>query len=873
MTKTGSARYPWLSRALAGDAAIITSSRRLARELRAAHDSQQLDAGCSAWMTPKIVYWRDWLGQLYESESLAGSPRAIDPNSSAILWERSIRRHLDNPLASPRSLLRQVRQTWQRLMEWRVSLAELGGLARSSDERAFATAARSYSDLLDENHWIDTDQALARAIELLQAHTAGVARRITHAGFDRIAPLIDDFFDALRAIGCEVNAAPRKTTADSLTKSSYVNSDAELRAAGAWARSCLTENPAAHIAIIAADLESNSMQAERLVREGLAQGWQIGGPTFEHAVDVSYGRRLSDYPAVHTALLCLRWCHRGLSSPDVSVLLRSRFLGSGDSGGRSKLELYLRRLPDRKWTAAALSEALASEKNSPDANTWLAAVQKVASMQVLSSAKDAPIVWVERIDALLRDIGWPGEGSLRSDEFQMMNRWRNLLNEVAALGVVIPEMMFSESIRYLDTLARETVFQPEHTSGLISLLGTLEAAGMEFDRLWVTGLDSSRWPIFGRPLSLVSRELQRNNAMPDASPQDSLQYSRRVLKRLTESAPSVHLSWARTEQDSTQSPSPLLEELPPQSEHEFHDPGWFAESLLDSAGIQVVSSDPVPAAVGIERVSGGAYTVQRQTIEPFAAFAYGRLGITEIRQFESGLSASLRGSLLHEALYRLLQAKPSQQDICEWSEMDSSERIAMAIDKAIAPALRHADGVLRRLFAMEVGRLHRVLAEFIVTEKARLPFSIEHLEETVEFEYAGIRLTLRSDRIDRLFDGSLLIIDYKSGLVKNLVDREGVPVDLQVVVYAAALNEEIGGLALFNIGSRGIQHKGIGGSVEWKNVPDDEWEAMLLRWKSLVHTSMEQIAAGDVAINLQLNKAQSRPLNVLSRAEERKRGV
>ena len=197
--------------------------------------------------------------------------------------------------------------------------------------------------------------------------------------------------------------------------------------------------------------------------------------------------------------------------------------------------------------------------------------------------------------------------------------------------------------------------------------------------------------------------------------------------------------------------------------------------------------------------------------------------------------------------------------------------IETAIDKAFAPALRHADGILRRLFAIERSRLKAVVAGFLESEIARHPFAIQHVEERLEFEHAGIQLGLRADRIDRLFDGTLLIIDYKTGSIKNLLNRNGDPVDLQVVVYAAAANEEVGGLALFNIGSRGVQHKGIGGSVEWNNVPDDEWEELLLRWKSLVLTAMEQIAAGDVRINMQFDAAQSRPLNVLSRAEEQKR--
>jgi len=40
-----------------------------------------------------------------------------------------------------------------------------------------------------------------------------------------------------------------------------------------------------------------------------------------------------------------------------------------------------------------------------------------------------------------------------------------------------------------------------------------------------------------------------------------------------------------------------------------------------------------------------------------------------------------------------------------------------------------------------------------------------------------------------------------------------------------------------------------------------------------VNVAMEQIAAGDVRVNLQLNTEQSRPLNVLSRSEELKRAL
>lgn len=872
-TRDGSALYTWLADAVEADATIVTSSRRLARELRAEHDRQQLAAGRRAWPTPRIQSCQDWLSTLLQRSAADNLPRSIEPYPSKIFWERSVARYLGGAFTQSHNILRQARAAWQRIVEWQVSVAELSREARSRDEFAFAKAARSYKDALLERHWIDAEQVAATVITALPTGELPLPRHIVYAGFDRTTPVIEALFAALRDAGCKVVAASHGTSAAVLSCSSYPTAEAEMRAAGAWASAKLLQNPTARVAIVATDLETESARFARLIREGLAPGWQSGGHRFDRSVNVSYGRRLSDYPAIHVALLCLRWTQRGLLSRDVSVLLRSPFLGAGGTDGRSKLELRLRSLPDRKWTAAALADALAEHADSTDALGWLDGVRGVASLQTLAGENDTPANWAARLDAILTNLGWPGEAVLNSSDFQLLNRWRNLLNEFAALDALVPEMTFSDTVHHVESLARDIVYQPDTGPGLVSLLGSLEAAGMEFDHLWVAGMDAGRWPASGQPMALVSRNLQRVHAMPDASPEDSLEYSRRVLKRLVASAPAVHLSWASTEQDTAQLPSPLLDELtaPPTADHD--DPYWYAATLLNRAGVHTIDDDPVPAVDGVERIAGGAYTVHRQTVEPFAAFAYGRLGLQDLRRFEEGLSASLRGSLLHETLYQLMREKPSQIDIAAWSERDVAKRIDAAITAGFSESLRHADAILRRMFALERKRLHSVISKLLVIEKTRPEFSIEHVEERIEFEFAGVQLTLRADRIDRLSDGTLLIIDYKTGLVKHLLSRDGNPVDLQVVVYAAALEEEVGALALLNIGSRAILYKGVGGSVAWNDVVQSDWQDMLRNWKQRVYAAMEQMGDGDVRINLQLSTEQSRPLNVLSRAEELKRAV
>src|SRR5690606_34726958 len=134
-------------------------------------------------------------------------------------------------------------------------------------------------------------------------------------------------------------------------------------------------------------------------------------------------------------------------------------------------------------------------------------------------------------------------------------------------------------------------------------------------------------------------------------------------------------------------------------------------------------------------------------------------------------------------------------------------RIEQAIDAAFASTQRTADGVLLRLLAVERARLRNLLRQFLDAERGRRPFEVVQVEQKVLLRRHGIELELRVDRVDRLADGTLLIVDYKTGAPKVLLRREDEPKELQLVAYAMALEKAgtpIGGLVLINVDSRDV---------------------------------------------------------------------
>lgn len=864
--------YSWLEDAIRRDATIVTANRRLARELRLAHARHRMDAGEMAWLTPSIHSLSGWCRQLIDRHAEPDAlPTPIDEFSAVILWDRCLKTHAPDELPAFRGFLNKARDAWQRLCDWNIPLTAVTASARSPDEQLFAAAAADYQARLTSAGWIDAQGLTRLATELLTQRRASAAGEFVFAGFDRLVPAVQQFIDALVASGSGVECLQDTGTVARARVAAFEDHDAELRAAGGWARRLLQDQPGARVAVISPTLQTAAARQARLLREGLAPGWQYGGTGHRTAVNVSYGRRLADFPAIAIALLLLRWLGRGLSTKDVSLLLRSSHLAGGITAGRSRLELHLRKHPDRAWSPDALKGVLQGRDDSADSLAFLGGLDALTGLQREARRDAAPRDWARRFESLLGQWRWPGISKLSSEEFQLVNRWRELLNDFSASSRVMPVLRLAEATERLAALADEVIFQPEADGGRVALMGSLEAAGMQFDHLWVSGLHAGQWPPPAVPSPLLSRGLQKEAGMPDATPADTLRFAQAVLRRLVGSAPDVVLSWPRSDAESELTASSLLDEFAGEAFDDAGDPGWHARGFAHPEQTQIIHSDPAPPVGDDEVVRNGAYTVQRQAVEPLAAFVYGRLGVRSRDDIEAGIASRLRGDVTHDALHSLFADCPSQADMRLWSDKDIEQKLGSAIDAALARPLRHADRTLRRLLALERTRLVSLLRAFIAAELEREAFTVVAVEKSMDFEAFGVRLTLRVDRIDRLADGALLIIDYKTGRPRSLLNRDGEPTDLQLVVYADAIDEPVGGLAFVNIDSRTISYRGAGGSVEWDAASADDWAERLQGWIAEVHANLREIAGGDVRVNLSFSPAEGRALALISRLEEMRR--
>ncbi len=859
--------YEWLTDALQGPSTVITANRRLARVLLEESAQQQVRFGKAAWRSPSIHSWQNWLEKmLLGATDQVSLPTTINQHQSQLLWERCLSKEIDESSSGLAGLVRLSRDTWQRLADWHVTIGEVARSAQNSDQRLFAAAAGRYLGILEREHWVD-DAGLGSFVEeLIRGGRTATDGRVTLVGFDRERPVVTSIIAALIDSGCDVRVAPALDSGDSVALQCFETADAELRAAGAWAREQLDMNPGHTIAIIAANLDQDAERKTRLVREGLVPGWQYAPPSVRYAVNVSYGRKLADFPAVSVALLILRWLVRDLSAGEIGHLLRTPLLGPNEMGERSRMELRLRQLPDRRWSPAMLSAELRRREESSGAKEWLGFVASMSKLRRELQRNASPAEWAVYIDTTLKACQWPGKDSLSSFDFQLVNRWRDLLNDLARLDLVSPAMTLQTAIRRLELMAAETVFQPESERRAVQLMGPLEASGAQFDAIWISGLTAAIWPPAGNPSPLVSRRLQKEAGMPDAEPSDTVLYAQSLLMRLCSAADAVVCSYPLTEDDAEQTPSDLLKTLGVQAQAARSDPGWYA-AALSTAGYTVVVDDTVPKIRPKERIAGGAGTIQRQLSDPISAFTAGRLGVKILQQQAIGLPASLRGNIIHDALYQLYVDTPSRKDIYAWSDDELNARTDRAINSAFARRERNTDGVLSELFKLERLRIAQLLRQFVGVDRARAEFAIASVERDVAFAEAGVHMQLRVDRIDRLSDGTLAVLDYKTGAKKKFLQSDGQPKEIQLIAYAFALDDPVSAVALVNVDTREVGFDGAGQGYS----DEANWQASLGAWKRIVRIACQEMTGGDVRINAVQGVKDARYFNLLSRYTELRR--
>jgi ATP-dependent helicase/nuclease subunit B len=347
----------------------------------------------------------------------------------------------------------------------------------------------------------------------------------------------------------------------------------------------------------------------------------------------------------------------------------------------------------------------------------------------------------ETISTLADDAGWSGpDGRAAADLVAELEAWAPIgpaAFDPAGLAPTLRLLMDAVAVR-----------PPQGGHPRLSIWGLLEARLQHADLMVLGGLNEGVWPALPSPDPWLAPRIRAELGLPGLETRIGLSAHDFAMAL---GAPELIVTRARRDARAPTIASRFwlrLEAMTGGITREHRLPNWAA--AIDRPADRRFIARPEPAPPVADRPNVIAVTrLDRLQADPFAFYADAMLRLRPLDAVDADPTPAWRGTAVHAVFEAWMK-----QDDCDPDRLLPRAE-AMLRDMAAHP-------VMQALWEPRLIEALRWVADRMREERAqgRRPIAAE-LDGRVEV--AGITLTGKVDRIDRLADGTLAIVDYKTG--------------------------------------------------------------------------------------------------------------
>ncbi len=883
---------------------VLAPNQRLGRFIQDEYAQFQRQAEAEAWPTYPCHSFTTWTESLWEdllSSSSDPQPFLINSAQEDAIWLEVLRRRGgpsdrgegadDIDLFNPAATASECRRAWNTLVRWNVAAETQPGIAKE-----FSAWLADYRTYCDGRALIDQPSMVERLITYITGGKVAMPRRVVLVAFDDITPQMQSLLDCVKALGGSVEEYAPEIEPSSQCRVVTQDGESEVLSAAMWAENILRHFPDVRIGVVVPQLLSQRVQVERVFTDVFEPQYKLpDSPRHASPFNMSAGISLNAAPPIAMAILSLKLNFHSLDIEDIDKILHSPFLGEqSEVSSRSLLAEQLRAqyeevrvsgfraaIGEFKVTPAADSRsgekgAMADTDASscirilPDFYERLQAFQKIA----LSASKEqSPSAWGELFCRQWQALGWPGNRSLDTLEYQQVEVWQKTITELVRFDYIFPSVSLSQAIELLERLAFATQFQAQTLSSPVQVLGLFEAAGLTFDYLWVMNLDNEAWPSPIRPNAFLPLSLQKERNMPLASVERELSLARRITERFKKTCSHLVMSHHEMDGDKLLEESSLIGDL---SLADLSDvlggskekPSQrYCDVIFEKRDGEIIEDAVAPMVSDASGIRGGSQILKDQAACPFKAFATHRLQAKVTEEYVPGISAALRGSLIHRALELVWKALENHASLIAHSDQELDELVGECIARSFA-ITKDGNQLGARLKQLESERMSKLLHAWLALETQRAAFVVRSNESKKRVMIGDLPINIRFDRIDQLDDGSAFVLDYKTGKVDIRSWAGDRPDEPQVPLYAIANKTDVSGVAFGQLNVDGVAFKGlaedtgVAPGINGVGNPDDknaaaiarlgfpeQWPELINQWRCVLEALAGEFTSGTADVN------------------------
>lgn len=849
---------------------ILTPNRRLSATLLKKYQTYQISKQKTGWPSLEIMPFTSWIEQLWSQFTAENieTTLILSSQQEQLIWESILQQSpITESLLQISGTAELAKSAWSLLKQWRVAL-DHSFLSMTEDSSTFQQWAEQFKTLCHTHHWLDHYSLIDHLAEKIQKNQLRLPKRIILIGFTELSPQQKHFFSVCENQYSEVLHSDFQKTDHIEKKESYISladEETEIRSMACWAKAILNENknlPPYSIGCVVPQLENSRETVLQIFSEVFADAHCFSLDYSHLPFNISAGKSLATFPIIHTALKLLQLSKQSISIEELSNILRSPFIGEAEQERTQRAQLD-NAIRQSNMSTVSLSELLDcnnkfhAEKYSPKlANRFKQLIHH------FDQAKNKmPIsAWVDYFIETLTILAWPGERSINSHEYQVVQRWLDLLQEYRTFDCLLPPDNQQNALYYLNRLTSKIIFQPQTNETPIQILGILEAADLPFQHLWIMGLDDNAWPPAAKPNPFIPLRLQKNLQMPHSSAERELIYSRQITNQLKNSANNVIFSHSLKNGDCELRPSSLITYYKKIQLDELKLSPFisYAEHIFKSKKIESIEDEQAPPIQTDEKIQGGASIFKQQAACPFKAFAEIRLHAKPLETPTIGLRAKDRGIMTHKAMEMIWKEINNSQNLHSIHENELHLLLDNIVQEAINTSIGKEMSNLRYI-SLEAERLKSLLWKWLELEKTRPPFKVISQEQEQSIMIGKIPVQLRVDRIDELDDGSHLIIDYKTGKnnhIKYWFSER--PEEPQLPIYCLSNPNAIGiafaelhpdQLTLKGICKKSVDITTIKPIQDTSYAENKAWDEQIHSWQITLETLSDQFYEGIATVD------------------------
>lgn len=801
------------------DALILTAAPEQADFLQQDYASQRLASGLKHWRTLEIYSLSTWLRLSWQqlSEQCIGQfPFLLTDMQANLLWRQILSQNDAGIVYQIESLANLAKEAWNLL---RTYSADIHRYPLPDNATRWLIWRDQYVQLCQDKRCCDLVGWVSIYHQFLNSTSAifPSVNRIILYGFTDLLPLYQQLFIALMS-HIKVDVFQPQSQMHTCGQVEFSEVNEEIHAMIAWVKQRMKPNQ--RIACVAPNLR----QVWPKIRQSLRDRFPQELPLFS----LSQTKSLTSIPMINHGLVVLNCLKKNIASMDYQTLLRSSFMGGYEREmvGRAHLITRIKALQAERFTLTTLKTYSAS---CPD---WF---NRVSKLPQVFYDKRTPSAWAAEFNESLTTMGWPGEGTLTLLEQAAFEAWQEVLLELAAQQFLYEELTLSCALGLLKNLVIAWRFVPDKmVHAPLHFLPLNALPGLSFDAVWIMGLQEDTLPPPPRVQPFLPLPLQKDFHFPQATADEAYKTGVKLFSMIQSTAPEIVMSTSTARNGESVFKSPLLTDLPTLtlsldtflSVNEQIFKARDAESWVEDRGAPVMMQ---------ESLRGGYAIFKDQALCPFRAYAKHRLNAVNEEEAQFGFSPKEKGILLHQALESIWACIPSHAQLETLSESDLQGLIEAGIAKALTSGGNFRSTVMLDLERM---RMRTLLKRWFALEKKRDPFEVIAREHVIEGEFAGLPLSLRVDRIDKVGELSFYILDYKTGYHSPNVWFDERPEEPQLPLYGLMSDLPVSGLIVAQLSADKLGFKGVvahsagvpGAQPLAKYTPSD-WATQLETWR------------------------------------------